>query len=80
MASVEELQHLLGGSSDDGALPAHDDRSLHQFRMGQQHVDDLLARLVVGLGEAQFGEVLVLAHQVRRRARETIDQPLEDGS
>src|SRR5690349_9192790 len=32
-ARVEQLEHLLGGSGDDGPLTEEDDGSLHQLRM-----------------------------------------------
>jgi len=50
---------------------------LHQLRVLQQHVDNCLARRVVGFVQSELGEALVLPDQVAGRPGEEPQEPFE---
>src|SRR4029453_14290219 len=54
MALLEELEHALGGPREDGAVPADNDRALHELGMREQELHDLLAGHVVLRVEAEL--------------------------
>lgn len=72
----QDFEHSLGGAGDDCLFAADDHRALHQLGVIEQEGDDLLARLIALLVEAELFEALVLAHQ---RGWFSTEQP-EDAS
>src|SRR5688500_2440456 len=78
-SSGEDVEEPLGGAGDHGPAVADDDRTLHEDRMLEQQVDDLLTGLVRGLVETELGEALVLAHQFGRGIVEHVEHAIEIG-
>ena len=78
--SVEEREHFVGGSGDHRFVALEHHRPLHQLGVLEQHVDDGLTRGVVAGVQAQLGEPLVLADELRRLVGDGIEDALEVGS
>src|SRR5262249_24075990 len=78
--SVEQLEHLLARTADQRAIAAEPHGPLHQLGMFEEERDNLLLRLVVGGGQPELGEPLVVADERRRRVGDRVDDLLEVGS
>jgi hypothetical protein len=72
---LQQFEDVVRRSPDHGSAAGLEDRPLHQLWMLEQQLDDSFARLDVFLRQAEALEVLVLADQLRGRARQQVQQP-----
>src|SRR2546426_3698281 len=80
LVSVEKLEHRLARTADQRAVTAEDDRSLHQLRVLEEHLDHRFSRLVRAFVEAELSEPFVLPDEVGRLIRDRVEDAFQIGS
>ena len=76
----ENASTLSEGRQISAVVTLEHHRTLHQLGVLQQQIDHCFARRVVGLRQAQLGEALVLAHELRRLVGNCVEDALEIGA
>jgi hypothetical protein len=75
--STQEFLNSCGRSRDHRSITFDGDGPLHQYRVLQQQFNHRIQRLIIVVVQAQFFELLVVAHQITRFIGEQIEDTLE---